>query len=51
MAYSSVVSQTVEHIEISEHLTNFAEKLIQWNLSIKATQDSGLSKEVACHEG
>ena len=24
---------------------------IQWNPSIKATQDDGLSKEVACHEG
>ena len=24
---------------------------IQWNFSIKATQDGGLSKEVACHEG
>ena len=24
---------------------------IQWNPSIKATQDGGLSKEVACHEG
>ena len=24
---------------------------IQWNLSYKATEDGGLSKEVACHEG
>ena len=24
---------------------------VQWNLSIKATQNGGLSKEVACHEG
>ena len=24
---------------------------IQWNPSIKATQDGGLSKELACHEG
>ena len=24
---------------------------LQWNPSIKATQDGSLSKEVACHEG
>ena len=24
---------------------------LHWNLYIKATQDGGLSKEVACHEG
>ena len=24
---------------------------LQWNPSVKATQDDGLSKEVACHEG
>ena len=24
---------------------------LQWNPSIKATQDDGLSKEVACYEG
>ena len=28
-----------------------AQLVIQWNPSIKATQDGGLSKEVACHEG
>ena len=30
---------------------NVMESLIQRNPSIKATQDYGLSKEVACHEG
>ena len=24
---------------------------IQWNASVKATQDGGLSKEVVCHQG
>ena len=33
---------TFFHTEIME---------LQWNPSIKATQDGGLSKEVACHEG
>ena len=35
------------------HLDSFSSwKIeIQWNPSIKATQDDGLSKEVACHEG
>ena len=44
-----------------QNLSNFGEVsmgspnkvwwFIQWNPSIKATQDGGLTKEVACHEG
>ena len=29
----------------------FWKKKLQWNSFIKATQNGGLSKEVACHEG
>ena len=29
----------------------FLKKKLRWNSYIKATQNGGLSKEVACHEG
>ena len=33
---------------LSDSLQNFE---IQWNPSRKVTQDGGLSKDMACHEG
>ena len=46
-AKTSVCQTTLKQIQAE----GFVRRKIQWNPSIKATQDGGLSKEVACHEG
>ena len=38
-------------LNICHVLLTFLILVLQWNPSLRATQDGGLSKEVACHEG
>ena len=56
-SFSSITFRRQSDPDLCRHMASLSSNElrqpsdIQWNPSIKATQNGGLSKEVACHEG